>query len=269
MILIPNYNGSAFISQCVSNFIKFFPDNEIIVVDDYSSDNSVEVISQLDCKLIVREKNGGFASAVNTGLRYFLKSDSDWVIVSNSDINIDRASSDNVIKAIDKYFNESKPGALGFLESNVKYQNIPTGENISGFFFVLSKEAVLGTGFFDEEYYMYGEEQDYFRRLLNNGFTISQSSVVIDHTKEGSAKAVNLNSWLAIRNSIYLELKNRNLIRATLKIFSLFLIINRLRNNNQNDPSNTRLRRIGIIRGNLFLIKAILWNLRRILINHT
>jgi glycosyltransferase involved in cell wall biosynthesis len=67
-LVIPNYNKSSTIGRCLeaaysSNYEKF----EVIVVDDKSEDNSVEVIKKFPCKLISLESHVGASRARNIG----------------------------------------------------------------------------------------------------------------------------------------------------------------------------------------------------------
>ncbi len=67
-IIIPNRNGSTTIGKCLaaaqaSNHGNF----EIIVVDDGSEDDSIEVIERYPCKLVRLERHGGAARARNAG----------------------------------------------------------------------------------------------------------------------------------------------------------------------------------------------------------
>ncbi len=73
-VVIPNYNNYAFITACIESIEnQTYPVEEIIVVDDCSTDNSISVIQEL-CKkysnvtLIALEKNGRVSHARNVGL---------------------------------------------------------------------------------------------------------------------------------------------------------------------------------------------------------
>jgi GT2 family glycosyltransferase len=112
---------------------------------------------------------------------------------------------------------------------------------------------------------MYGEEQDYFRRVESAGYTIVQTGVRVGHRSEGSGGPRLRGSWLAIRNSIFLEVKSRRASAILRKIAALALIINRIhRPSVRNDPSMQRVLRPGVLLGNVFLLGAIGWNAGRL-----
>jgi GT2 family glycosyltransferase len=265
-ILIPNYNGAAFIVDAVNRFSKGFPGILIIVVDDASPDDSVTKLSSTSAKIIVREKNGGFAAAVNTGLEYLVGAGVDYVLIANSDVVVDEAKCAAIAAAINSPTLTQQTAVLGFLEESAKQNSINQGRNISGFLFALHIDTVKDVGFFDENFYMYGEEQDYFRRIEDAGFRIQQTEIRVQHLAEGSGGGKLRNSWLAIRNSLYLETKRLDLWATCKKAGVLFLIINRLyRPKGGEDPSLRRVLRPGIILGNLFLFLALNWNAVKLL----
>jgi len=69
-VIIPNYNGSATIKKCLeAAFSSKYENFEIVVVDDCSKDNSVEIIKGFPCKLICLDKHSGASKARNIGAR--------------------------------------------------------------------------------------------------------------------------------------------------------------------------------------------------------
>jgi glycosyltransferase involved in cell wall biosynthesis len=71
-VVMPNYNDSEFIGRAIESVLgQNYPGLEFIIVDDGSSDGSVDIIRSYGdaITLICHEKNKGHAAAVNTGLR--------------------------------------------------------------------------------------------------------------------------------------------------------------------------------------------------------
>ncbi len=67
-VIIPNYNGAATIARCLEAALASrYPRFEVIVVDDCSSDNSIEIISQFPCELVRLEAHAGTSRARNAG----------------------------------------------------------------------------------------------------------------------------------------------------------------------------------------------------------
>lgn len=67
-IIIPNYNGGATIGKCLeAAFASVYDEVEIVVVDDCSTDDSVDVIRRFPCKLIRLNEHAGAARARNVG----------------------------------------------------------------------------------------------------------------------------------------------------------------------------------------------------------
>ncbi len=260
-ILIPNYNGAAFIANTVDRFLLGFPSVLVVVVDDASTDDSLAILSRTPAKLLVREKNGGFAAAVNTGLEFLSAEGFDSVLVANSDVVADQTICETIASALTTLDLDPRTAVFGFLEEMATSIAAPQGDNISGFLFAMRTELLDTVGYFDESFYMYGEEQDYFRRVTEAGYFIHQTGVNVKHMAEGSGGSKLRNSWLAIRNSIYLEAKRFAFREIFRKTGVLFLIINRLyRPRSPSDPSLRRVLRPGPVLGNIFLLFAICWN---------
>jgi glycosyltransferase involved in cell wall biosynthesis len=71
-IIIPVYNSSSFLAETIqSAIVQTWPNKEIIIVDDGSTDNSVEIAKKFEGNYIsvVRQENQGASAARNHGLR--------------------------------------------------------------------------------------------------------------------------------------------------------------------------------------------------------
>lgn len=81
-IIIPVYNVEQYIKECLDSvFNQSFKDFEVIVVNDGTKDNSMDIVKNYDVK-IINQKNKGLSSARNHGVqlakgKYILFLDSD------------------------------------------------------------------------------------------------------------------------------------------------------------------------------------------------
>ena len=85
-LLIPNYNNAQYIEDCLRSIQKqTYSDFKILIVDDGSTDNSVELIKQFPddrIELILKEQNSGIVDTLNKGLAtittdYMIRMDGD------------------------------------------------------------------------------------------------------------------------------------------------------------------------------------------------
>src|SRR3989338_7282234 len=85
-VIIPNYNGKYLLEKNLPSVVKNCSGCDIIVVDDASTDGSVELLKHKFKKVrIVRlNKNIGFAAAANLGVE---KAKSPLVLLLNSDVS--------------------------------------------------------------------------------------------------------------------------------------------------------------------------------------
>ena len=59
---------------------------EVVIVDNASTDNAIDVATRFGCRVIPLGENGGFARAVNCGWR---ATKAEWVAILNSDVELD------------------------------------------------------------------------------------------------------------------------------------------------------------------------------------
>ncbi len=88
-ITIPTYNGSKYIRECIESIYAQGINTEIIVIDDISTDNTVEIAKQMGVKVIVNDVHKGQVAGKNTGIRessgcYWLTIDQDDKLVEGA-----------------------------------------------------------------------------------------------------------------------------------------------------------------------------------------
>ncbi len=96
-IIIPNYNGIGIIENCLSSVLSAVAlekrfDNEIIIIDNSSTDGSQNVIESYHLKynkikFIQLNKNSGYSGACHCG---YLHSTGDYIVLLSNDTIVDR-----------------------------------------------------------------------------------------------------------------------------------------------------------------------------------
>ncbi len=99
-IIVPVYNVEEYIDKCLKSiFNQTYKDFEVIVVDDGTEDNSMDIVNKYDV-IVVKEKNSGLSTARNNGVKkakgeYLLFVDSDDYLEKDLLKNINDNLSDN------------------------------------------------------------------------------------------------------------------------------------------------------------------------------
>lgn len=101
-VIVPSYNYAEYIEKRMDSLInQTYQDIEILVIDDCSSDNSVEILrtyeSHPKVKLIVREQNGGWVVVNNQGVEM---SSGEYVLFAQSDDECDSMMIERLVDAL-------------------------------------------------------------------------------------------------------------------------------------------------------------------------
>lgn len=179
-VIIPAYNGEKYIKECIESIQKQKMNTEIIVVDDISTDNTVQIARGLGCRVIVNKEHKGQIAGKNTGIR---KSNGKyWMTIDQDDILIDGA----LKKLVDEIENEpdtkivmaklkdfcsaDTPEQFRFCKPNA-FWGILTGSAL------FKKEVFDKIGFWNENA-ITGDVIDLTTRLIQNGIEIRKIDFV-------------------------------------------------------------------------------------------
>lgn len=234
-VIIVNYNVKYFLQQCLLSVQKAANNLqvEVIVVDNNSSDGSVEFIQQnfADIILITNNENIGFAAANNMGIliakgKYILLLNPDTFIAEDTfkhcinfmDVNCDAGSVGvQMLDGKGLFLPESKRGlptpfvafckifGLSAIFPKSKTFNryyldyLPKNkiheiDVLSGAFMFIKAEALHKIGGFDKQYFMYGEDIDLSYCIQQAGYkNYYYPYTQIIHYKGESTKKGSLN----------------------------------------------------------------------------
>lgn len=249
-IIIVNFNTKDLIRDCIESIRK----NctlvvEIIVVDNGSTDSSVEVIKKLGVVPILNNGNLGFAKANNQGIKI---AKADYVMLLNSDTIIKKDSLERLLA-----FAKATPDA-GIVGPKLLYKDgslrnsclrFPTIKNAIGQYwfgkkglfdkyapkgkapvivdsvvgaaFLMTPAALKKVGGLDERYFFYFEDIDYCRRVKKTGlrvYYLPEAEIVHFEGVSGKKIAKPKDQWKRL-------IPSSKIYHGTLKHYILTLII--------------------------------------------
>lgn len=111
-IVIVSYNSSEIMKSCIDAARKACNKNDclIVVVDNNSKDEIVDVCKKLRVTVIDNKVNYGFAKAVNQGLDFLEKNKCDYFLILNPDAVLGK---DSVAQMINRQDSDKNIGAVG------------------------------------------------------------------------------------------------------------------------------------------------------------
>ena len=113
-VIIPNWNGAAHLPTCLDALRRqTYPDHEVIVVDNASTDASRALLAERypEVRVVALPSNQGFAGAVNAGI---LAARGDLVALLNNDTEADPNWLAEAVRALDAH------PAAGFAASKLR-----------------------------------------------------------------------------------------------------------------------------------------------------
>lgn len=237
-IVIPNWNGIDMIASCLQSLQSQSQKADLIVVDNGSTDNSVELIEEKfpDVTVTKLPRNTGFAGGVNTGFKKTIEDGCEFVAAFNNDAVADKDWLQNLIKRMEQ---DEMIGIVSCkqLRSDGKYID-STGDNYSiwGMPFprgrnhedkgqydepeeifsapagaTLYRTAMLKEiGLFDEKFFAYLEDVDISFRARLAGWRIfyEPKAVVFHEVSATGSKLGNFSRYHYIKNFFLLYAKN-------------------------------------------------------------
>ncbi|MEB3378274.1 Glycosyl transferase, group 2 family protein [Flavobacterium psychrophilum] len=189
-VIIVTYNGSKWIEKCINSLLRSIYPINILVVDNCSTDDSVELLKQFsEIHLIQSKENLGFGKANNIGIDYALNNKADYVFLLNQDTWVfDDTISNLVVMAQNNpsfgivspmhFSGDEKTLDKGFVTYYNRYIEENAGKNIAIVPFVnaaawlVSSACLQKVGGFESLFGHYGEDRNYCDRVLYHQFQI-------------------------------------------------------------------------------------------------
>ena len=214
----------------------------LYLVDNSPTDELKDLIIHTKVEYIFNPSNPGFGAAHNIAIKKAIESGSNYHLVLNPDVYFENTTIDVLLKFMNdnpdvgnvmpkvlypdgslQYLAKLLPTPYDWIERRfnpfkkmvehrnekfelrfTNYDKIMEVPYLSGCFMFLRIDALKMTGLFDEKIFMYGEETDLCRRLIDCGYkTIFYPNVQIyHHFEKGSHKSWRLTK-IGIQSAIY------------------------------------------------------------------
>lgn len=189
-IIIVTYNSAQIIEQCLNklNFEKY----DVVVVDNQSSDQTVNLVKNNfpQAKIIKSEKNIGYGRANNLALR---KTKTDFVLILNTDAFIFENEIEKILELMksqekialaaplllnsDPDLKQENPdqeiqkqlaiAKSNLIEENNSYLSV---KYLIGAVLFMKMSVFRKIGFFDEDIFLYYEDDEISHRAIKNGY---------------------------------------------------------------------------------------------------
>lgn len=280
-ILMLNWNGKKHLEYALPSVLATdYPNYELVVIDNASTDGSVKYIEENLPKITVlrNERNLQYAAGNNVGVRYAMERGAKYVALLNNDVKVDQrwlAAAVQVaeerpqvgcvgFRVFNEYRDEDRDGRQ-FETAMDTWQELEVTEtkHICGCALFIRTEVFERIGFFDEVFVAYGEEDDFEKRAMRVGYKMVRVNVPIWHYSMGSWGKMPLHAgWLVMRNTIRCAIKNDD-SKCILNIVKRVFVI-ACNPFSKADPvyfHYMRLRPSNVAANSFLLGYALLWNL--------
>lgn len=215
-ILVLGYNSQDDLDECFSSLSAQTYKNTILyLLDNNSCDNSIGFIRQNFPKVNILDfkENLGYAGANNWGMEKAFSEGVDFCLVINADIKADKKMIENLVATYSQVVNKKdkvgliqpvillydNPKKINTIGNSLNYlgfgfckdfdkeysQDLEDQEisSVSGACMLVSKEYYEDVGKFDEDFFMYNEDQNYSWRGLLKGYKHFLSSGAVMYHK--------------------------------------------------------------------------------------
>jgi len=272
-IIIPNKNGSKTLSKCIKSILRNLRymedgDYEIILIDDCSNDNSLEIAKQFpEIKVLVNDKNFGASHTRNRGIS---NSSGEFIAFVDNDIYL----SEDCLRKLMRFIND-----YDIVYPTVIYEN---GEILSPAMdverkyirrspvFLIRRDALNKLDeFFDENYFVYYEDVDFFFRCFLAGLRSKYVSDALAYHAVLPDRNLEKRFYLETKNKLYCFIKFSGIPKDVREFFKIptikdFLGMFFVALSNKNIFADCKMQeKIGSSRMKLLylFLKALIWNL--------
>lgn len=250
-IVIVNYNGAKFQNDCIRTILEMdYKNIEIILVDNNSSDNSVELtMNQYGeyITLLKQDDNYGIAKGNNIGIQYCIDNSIDYTLLMNNDVELDKRLltllmeqvNENTVVVPKIYFYEPND-MLWFAGGNMnwnrrmaehyglheyeseQYNEIKEITYSPTCCMLIPTSLFKKIGLMDETVFMYWDDTDLCARMIDAGYKIIyEPNAIMWHKVSSSSGGEDsrLQIYYSTRNKLYFMKKYKKKISFGTRLY--------------------------------------------------
>lgn len=205
VVVMPAYNAAQTLKRTIADLPAGCAD-EVILVDDASTDNTVEVARELGLTVVQHRKNGGYGANQKTCYRYALDRGADFVVMVHPDYQYDSRVVDVAVKLMKlgicdvilgsrirtRY--EALAGGMPAYKYFANrmlttFENLVLGQNLGDFHsgFRAYRRKVLETVPFQRNSDDFVFDSEFLAQAVHFGFRIGDIPVPVRYFKEASS----------------------------------------------------------------------------------
>ena len=253
IIVVLNWNGLRDTVECLESLSKLeYPDFDVIVVDNGSSDGSPKVIGDQfpEVHMILNPTNLGFAGGNNVGIREAFRRGAELVWLLNNDTIVEPGTLAQLVRTamISEDIGVISP-AIRYYDDKEKIQFCGSYVDISarrivktdiydptflrdkivvlwGTALLVKRSVIERIGYLEEKYFAYHEDEEFSIRLAQHGFRAQidiEATIYHKNSRSTGSNTAPLQVFLRNRNRYFLwmdQAKGLSKISMFLKIFA-------------------------------------------------
>ena len=222
-VVIVTFNGEIWIKKNLNSLFKSNYPIDIIIVDNASTDETINIIKEYSAIELIQNKNNlGFGKANNIGIDLALKKGADAIFLLNQDTWIFENTISNLAEVLFENSNLGIVSPLHFsAEESILDENFNTYYNrfnkeedseslrivpfVNAAAWLVSKECLSKTGYFDPIFNHYGEDRNYCERVKYHGFKIGvakKAAICHDRIVKLNSNKIELQSKYLVLNEM-------------------------------------------------------------------
>ena len=195
--VVVTYNGERWVENCFGSLLSDRLHTKICIVDNGSTDLTLAKATEIseDIRIIKAKNNLGFGSANNLGMKQAMSDGADAVFLLNQDAWVTKDTIETLWNAMlentefgvispthlsgsgDKFDARFKSYAFESLffddmALNKEPKDVYELPFVNAAAWLISRRCIEKVGYFDEEFFMYAEDNDYVDRIALRGLKV-------------------------------------------------------------------------------------------------